>query len=115
MGGTGTTAYPHHRCQIHHGLPAHTTTSMYGRGGIQIVHDDDGCGFMRAGNSSSVWNLDVGKVGAVMVMVIIVIKRIRRSRHEEVYGGQFKQAINKSKWNVKAMSRQLDEEAYKLP
>ena len=32
----------HHRCQIHHGLLAHTTTGMYGRGGIRIVHDGDG-------------------------------------------------------------------------
>ena len=49
------------------------------------MHDDDGCGFARASNSSRVRNLDVGKVGAVMVMVIIVVKRIRRSRREEVY------------------------------
>jgi energy-converting hydrogenase Eha subunit C len=43
------------------------------------------------GNTSSVRNLDVDKVGAadsltgaVMVMVIIVVERIKRSRHEEV-------------------------------
>ena len=65
------------------------------------MHDDDGGGFARAGNSSSLRNLDVSKVGAVMVMVIIVIKRIRRSRCEEVHGGRFKWAINKSKRNVR--------------
>ena len=105
----GTTAYPHHRCEIHHGLPTHTTTGTYGSGGIQIVHDDDGCGFAGAGNSSSVRNLEVGKVGAVTVMVIIVVNRIKHSRCEEVYGGQFERAINKSKRNVKATSRQLEE------
>ena len=30
--------------------------------------------FARAGNSGNVQNLDVGKVGAVMVMVIIIVK-----------------------------------------
>ena len=42
-------------------------------------------------------NLDVDKVGAVMVMVM------RGSRREEVYS-QFKWAINNSKRNAKAMS-----------
>ena len=27
--GQGTTAYSHHRCQIHHGLPTHKTTGTY--------------------------------------------------------------------------------------
>lgn len=31
-----------------------------------------------------------------------------QSRREEVYGGQFEWAIDKSERNVKAMSRQLD-------
>ena len=74
MDGTGTRAYPHHRCQIHHGFPTHTTTGTYGRGGIRIIHDDDGCGFAGAGDSSSLRNLDVDKGGAVMIMVIIVVK-----------------------------------------
>ena len=68
-----------------------------------------------AGNSSSVRNLDIDKGGPVMVLMIIVVRRIRRSRHEEVYGSQFKWAINKSQRNAKAMGCQLEEEAYKLP
>ena len=44
-----------------------------------------------------------------MVMAIIAVKRIKSLRHEDVYGGLFKWAINKSKRNVKATSRQLEE------
>ena len=66
MGGTGITAYSHHRYQTYHGLPTHTTTSTYGRGGIRIVHNGDGCGFAGAGNSSSVRKLDIDKGGPVM-------------------------------------------------
>ena len=58
-------------------------------------------------------NIDVDKVvaaysltGAVMVMVIIVVERIKRSRCEEVDGGQLKWVVDKSKRNVKATSRQ---------
>ena len=42
-------------------------------------------------------------------MVIVIIEIIKRSRCEEVDGGQLKWAVDKSKRNVKAMSRQLDE------
>src|SRR6267154_3901390 len=56
------------------------------------------------GNTSSAWNLDVDKVGAAdsltrlscMVMVIILIERIKRSRREEVDGGQLKWVVDKS-------------------
>ena len=59
------------------------------------MHDDNGCGFVGIGNSSSVQNLDISKVRAVMVMMIIVVKRIKSSRHEEVYGGQFRWAMSR--------------------
>jgi hypothetical protein len=97
------------------GLPTHTTTCTCG---IRVLHVDDAngswCGFTGAGNTS-VGNLDVDKVGAadsltgaVMVMVIIVIERIKR-RRDVVYGCQLKWAVDKSKRNVKGMSRQLEE------
>jgi hypothetical protein len=87
----------------HYGLPAssssdpsqaptRTTTGTCGSGGIRVLHADDGnqgCGFAGAGNTSGVRNLDVDKVGAadsltgaVMVMMIIVVERIKRSRRE---------------------------------
>ena len=82
---------------------------------VAVFEYDDGCGFAGACNSNSLWNLDVDKGGAVGLSwsVIIVVKRIGGSRREEVYGGQFKWAINKSKRNVKAMGCQR-EEAYML-
>ena len=92
MVGTGTTAYPHRHRPVHHGLPMRTTTGTCGSGGILVLHVDDGngwwCGFTAAGNTSSVRNLDIDKVGAVMVMVIIVVERVKRSRCEEVDEGQ---------------------------
>lgn len=41
-----------------------------------------------------------------MIMIIIIVKRIRHSRHKKVYGGQFEWAINESKRNIKAMGHQ---------
>jgi hypothetical protein len=86
MGGTGTTAYPHRHRPIHHRLLTRTTTGTCGSGGtrvllLRVLHADGGnrgwCGFTGAGNTSSVRNLDVDKVGvtdsltgAVMVMVL---------------------------------------------
>jgi hypothetical protein len=40
---------------------------------------------------------------------IIIVERIKRSRREEVDGGQLKWAVDKSKRNMKAMSRQFEE------
>ena len=119
MVGTGTTAYPHRRRPAHHGLPTRTTTGTRGSGGILVLHVDDGngrwCEFAGAGNTCSVRNLDVDKVGAadsltgaVMAMVIVVVERIKRSRREDVDGGQLKWAVDKSKRNMKAMSHQLE-------
>jgi hypothetical protein len=76
MGGTGTTAYPHRCRPIHHGLPTRTTTGTCGSGGIRVLHTTDDanrgwCGFMAAGNTKNVWNLDVDKAGAVMLMLVI--------------------------------------------
>jgi hypothetical protein len=93
MGGTGTTAYPHRRRPIHHRLPTRTRTGMWGNGGIRVLYPEDAnggwCEFAGAGNTSSVWYLDVNKVGAadslsgvVMVMVFIVVERIKRSTRE---------------------------------
>jgi hypothetical protein len=89
----GTTAYPHRYRPIHHRLLTRTTTGTCGSGGIRVLllrllHADNGNGGWRgvtgAGNTSSVRNLDVDKVGAVMghgvMMVIIVVERIKRSR-----------------------------------
>ncbi|KAF8497805.1 hypothetical protein F5888DRAFT_1634238 [Russula emetica] len=58
-------------------------------------HWNDGwCGFAGPGNTSSVRNLDVDKAwavdsltGAVIIMVIIVVERMKRSRREELDGG----------------------------
>lgn len=102
--------------------PSLTTTGTCGSSGIRALHADDANGgssrFAGAGNISSARNLDVDKVGAadsllavvVMVMVIIVVERIKikRSRSEEVGGGQLKWAVDKSKGNVRAMSPQLE-------
>jgi hypothetical protein len=65
-----------------------------GSGGIRVLHADDGNkgwdGFAGAGNPSSVRNLDVDKVGVAdsltgaVVMAIMVVERIKRSRREEV-------------------------------
>jgi hypothetical protein len=120
MGGTGTTAYPHRRRPIDYGLPTRAATRTCGSGGIRVLHPDDAnggwCGFTGAGNTNSVRNLDVDKVGAadsltqvVMVIVIIVVERIKSSKREEVDAGQLKWAVDKSKRNVKAMRRQLEE------
>jgi hypothetical protein len=43
-----------------------------------------------------------------MIMVIIVVERIKRSRREEVDGSQLKWAVDRSKRNVKGMSRELE-------
>jgi hypothetical protein len=68
MGGVSTTAYPHRHRPIHYRLPMRTTTRACGIGGIRVLHVDDAnegwCGFAGAGNTSSVRNLDVDKVGA---------------------------------------------------
>jgi hypothetical protein len=90
----------------HYGLPASSSSDpsrapdahhhcTCGSGGVRVLHGDDG-GWFRfagAGHTSSVRNLDVDKVGAadsltraVMVMVIIVVERVKRPRHEEVDG-----------------------------
>jgi hypothetical protein len=88
MSGTGTTAYPHRRRPIYHRLPMRTTTSTCGSGAIRVLHPDDAnggwCRFAGAGNTSSVRNLDIDKVGAVIIMVIIVVERTKLSRREEV-------------------------------
>jgi hypothetical protein len=62
-------------------------------------------------------NLDVDKAGAadsltgaVMVMVIIVVERMKRSRREKLDRGQLKWAVDKSKRNVKAVSRHAPSE-----
>jgi hypothetical protein len=81
----------------------------------KVLHADDRNegwrGFAGDGNTGSVRNLDVGaanSLGAVMIMVIIVVERIKRSsRREEVDGSQLKWAVDKSKRNVKGMSCQL--------
>src|SRR6266566_6748338 len=99
MGSTGTTTYLHRRRPIHHGLPTRTTTCTCGSGGIRVLQTDDGhggwCRFAGAGNTSGVWNLDVDKVF--------------KTRGSTVDGGQLKWAVDKSKRNVKVMSRQLEE------
>lgn len=92
MGGTATMAYPHRRRRrpIDHGLSMCTTTSTYSSGKIRVLHADDAdggwCGFTGAGNTSSVLNLEVEKVGvadsltrAVITMVIIVGEQIKCS------------------------------------
>ena len=84
-----------------------TTTCTCGSRGLRVLHADYGNGgwreFAGVGNTSRVCNFDVEKVGAadsftwaVAVMVIIVVGRIKRSRHEEVVGGQLKWAVDKS-------------------
>jgi hypothetical protein len=47
-GGTGTTAYPHRRRPIHHGLPTHTAAGTCGSSGIQVLQADNANG-ARAG------------------------------------------------------------------
>jgi len=45
-----------------------------------------------------------------MVMVIIIVEKIKRSRRDEGYvWGRLKWAVDKSKGSVKSMSRQLEE------
>jgi len=72
----------------------HASSQAHGIGGIPVLHADDRkggwCGFAGAGNTSSVRNLNVDKVGAAesLTGATMVIKRIKRSRHEEVEGGQ---------------------------
>ena len=86
---------------MHRGHPTRTTTGTWGRGGIRALHADDGnggwYGFAGAGNASGVQNLYVDKVGAAdsltgaaVITVIMVVERIKRSRREEVDGGQLK-------------------------
>ena len=58
--------------------------------------------------STKLWAAD-SLTGAVVIMVIIVVERIKRSRREEVDESQLKWAVDKSKKNVKGMSRQLEE------
>ena len=88
--GTGTTTYPNRHPPNHQGLPTRNTTGTCVSDDIQILHADDvnggesGVGSRGAGDTSSVRNLDIDKVGAadsrtgfVAVMVIIVIERIK--------------------------------------
>lgn len=83
---------------INRGLPKRTTNCTSGSGGIHAGDANGGwCGFTGASNTSSVRNLDVNRVGAVMVMVIVVVERIKRSRREEVDRSKLKRAVDKSK------------------
>jgi hypothetical protein len=57
-------------------LPTRTTAGTCGSGGIRVLHTTDDanrgwCGFVAAGSTNNVWNLDVDKAGAVMVMLVI--------------------------------------------
>jgi hypothetical protein len=82
---TSSSSYPSWAPDVHHYCTC-------GSGGIRVLHAGDTkggwCGFAGAGDISSVRNLDVDDslTGAVMVMVlvIIVVQRIKRSRREEV-------------------------------
>ena len=80
---------------IHHGLPMRTTTGTCVSGGLRVLHADDGNGGWREFAGDKVGAAD-SFIWAVVVMVIIVAERIKRSRREEVVGGQLKWAVDKS-------------------
>ena len=90
--------YPHRRRPIHHGLPTRITTGTCDSGGYSnpacsmlTMRTEGGVGLRELGTPAECGNLDVDKVGAadsltgaVMVMVIILVeKKIKRSRREE--------------------------------
>ena len=52
---------------------------------------------MGASNTSSVRNLEVNRLGAVKVMMIVVVESIKCSRHEKVDGSKLKWAVDKSR------------------
>jgi hypothetical protein len=82
---------------IHHGLPTRTTRGTCGSGGIRVLHANDAnrgwYEFAGAGNTSSVRNLDVDKVGAadsragaVIIIVITFVERIKRQDTRKYMG-----------------------------
>ncbi len=86
----------------------YSTTGACGSGGIRVLHaeDENGgwCGFAGAGNTDSVRNFDVGEdgvvdslTGAVIVMVIIVVKASEFKTRGSRCWGQLKWAVDKSK------------------
>jgi hypothetical protein len=91
-------AYPHRRRPIYHGLPTRTTTGTCSSGGYSspaccmlTMRTEGVVGPRELATPAECGNLEVDKVGAgdsltgaVMVMVIIIVeKKIKRSRREE--------------------------------
>jgi hypothetical protein len=96
MGGTALWLNPHRCRPIHHGLPARVVVVVFEPCMLTMV-TEGGMGLRELA-------MPVDKVGAadsltraVTIMVIIIVERIKRSRREEVDGGQLERAVEKGR------------------